>query len=161
MKKRILATVVAVAVLATTVIGSIVSVSAAEFSVDGSAACTVKATVSSAYTVSLPATLNLTEGSSNSFSGTYTVGVKGNIDDAHYVEIIPVSSFTMTGATTNTSVTATVTQSTTKWKRLAGSGYEVLGTSDFAQTTGSVTVTLTQADAYSGDMEFTFGLKSI
>ena len=94
MKKRILATVVVIAVLATTVIGSVISVSAAEHSTDGSAACTVKATVKSAYTVSLPATLNLTEGSGNSFSGTYTVGVKGNIDDSHYVEITPVSSFT-------------------------------------------------------------------
>lgn len=45
MKKRILATVVALAVLATTVIGSVVSVSAAEHSTDGSAACTVRATV--------------------------------------------------------------------------------------------------------------------
>ena len=161
MMKKDLATVVAIAVLATTVIGSVISVSAAEHSTDGSAACTVKATVKSAYTVSLPATLNLTEGSGNSFSGTYTVGVKGNIDDSHYVEITPVSSFTMTGATTNKTETATVTQNATKWKRLTGSGYEVIGTNDFAQTTGSVAVTLTQADTYSGDMEFTFGLKSI
>lgn len=161
MKKRILATVVALAVLATTVIGSVISVSAAEHSTDGSAACTVSATVKSTYTVSLPATLNLVEGSGNAFSGTYTVGAKGNIDDTHYVEITPVSSFTMTGATTNKTETATVTQNATKWKRLAGSGYEVIGTDDFAQTTGSVVVTLTQADAYSGDVEFTFGLKSI
>ena len=152
MKKRILATVVVIAVLATTVIGSVISVSAAEHSTDGSAACTVKATVKSAYTVSLPATLNLTEGSGNSFSGTYTVGIKGNIDDSHYVEITPVS---------NKTETATVAQNATKWKRLTGSGYEVIGTNDFAQTTGSVAVTLTQADTYSGDMEFTFGLKSI
>ncbi len=117
----------------------------------------VTANMDSTYTVSIDATLALTDPDEDkTYTGTYTVSASGNISGDKYVSIVPESSFTMVGRTTSTTATASVAQATTNWRRSAGAGAVIMGT----QVNGTVSVPLEEADAYSGNLVFTYGLNN-
>ena len=129
---------------------------AAEYTTDGTADCTVAATVSNSYVVSIPATLSLAKTSegehAGKYIGEYTVGAKGNIGAGYAVFITPNPNFTLS-ATGKASVTASVSQLKTRW-----SASELSGT--FNETTGIVVAALTEAGTWSGSLHFSFGITS-
>lgn len=117
----------------------------------------VTANLDDTWSVSVPATLNLTDPDENgTFTGTYAVSASGNIAGNKYVSIVPESSFTMTGATTGTNATASVSQTTQNWRRVAGTGSVEMGTA----VNGDVSVPLAVADGYAGNLVFTYGLNT-
>lgn len=139
------------------------------YSEDGSASCTVTATVASTYTVSIPATLSLADADGdNVFTGEYTVGCKGNIAAQEAVLVIPVESFDMQAQGSSDKVTATVSQPIYSFTGSAGP-LEVTkqialgetGKTSFVETTGTVSCTITQAEEYTGNLRFDFALKSV
>ena len=129
---------------------------------DGSLNCTVSAVVSSTYSVSLPATLTLSyNDGTGKYENTYTVGAKGNILPTQYVSIVPAESFIMTGSTVGATATAAITQAITQWSGTTpGAGQIAIGTSDYTTSTGTVAVTLSRADNYSGTFAFTYRLNN-
>ena len=117
----------------------------------------VTANLNDTFTVSVPATLVLTDPDEDgTFTGTYAVSASGNIAGNKYVSIVPASSFTMTGATTSTNATAAVVQETQNWRRTAGTGSVAMDT----EVNGNVSVALTVADGYAGNLVFTYGLNT-
>jgi len=137
-----------------------IPVCAASYTEDGTAECTVSATVNSSYTVSLPATVTLSK-NEDKYEGTYTAGVKGNILSTQKVTIVPDESFTLTGTDSGATATATVTQEKTTWTKTGGSGNLAIGSSSYSNTSGKVEVELSTADSYSGHFDFTFELGDI
>ena len=127
---------------------------AAEYTTDGTADCTVSATVNNSYVVSIPATLMLakkTDGNNiGKYVGEYTVGAKGNIGSAYSVFITPSSTFVLTSPG-KADVAASVSQSKTVWRSSELSNM-------FSETKGTVVATLTEAGAWSGSLHFSFGI---
>ena len=97
MRTKLLAAVMAALVF----LGSSVPVHAATYgNGQTTGGMTVTLTIESTYSISLPATLALqanetTTDNANDYIGTYTVGVKANLDDNHIITVIPEASFTM------------------------------------------------------------------
>ena len=113
----------------------------------------------SEYSVIIPSTLPLTTADKQNFTGTYTVGVKGDVaaNDTVYLrpQVGSGNTFEMTGkADSSNKVNATVTQADTEW---LGS---TLSTETISDKTGTVTVEITKADEYSGDLIFEYGITS-
>jgi hypothetical protein len=126
---------------------------------------TVTASLGSSYSVAIPAALELAYNESGSnYQGTYQVGAKGDILETSYVEIKPeTSSFDLARVDSgSTKVSASVSQSKTKWYGSADKqGSELLiSNDDYVYTNGTVTAALTENGLYSGNVSFTFGLKS-
>lgn len=158
MKKKLIALLTTIALAVT----MCTPVLADTYTSDGSGTCLVTAELTSTYTITCPATLNLTDADSDgTYTGTYTVGAKGNIAGNDYVVITPSETFNMTGTTTNAVAAATVSQNVTEWvKSSPGENQIVIGSTDFSNTTGNVSVALEQADAYEGNLTFNFSLGS-
>ena len=159
MKKKFIAAVLTALTLTT----QIITVSAEEYSSDGTATCQVSATVSSSYSVKLPATLELSYNStSGKYEGTYKVSAKGNITPDKSVQISPTAnSFTLTGSKTGETASAAVSQTVTEWiheSKSEGTGKIHIGTNEYAETSGSVSASLSEADTYTGEFTFTFSL---
>ena len=124
----------------------------------------VTATLDSNYTVTLPASIVLTDNpTTQKFEGSYTCHADGNIAAGKYVSIVPSATFVMTGASSGTTATASVTQATTTWSRDVSAtatpepsvaNSVVMGTN----ATGNVSVELTVDDAYTGNVTFTYQL---
>lgn len=169
MKKKLLALTMAMTMLC----GSAMTVCAETQTVttDG----TLNATVStksgeggseqSSFVVRVPSGITLSRDASEptKFTGTYTVAAKGVLASGKYVTITPASSFAMTGASTKASATASVTQETTKWldaDATVSTGSVKIGTTSYtgAEAEGSIAVTITKADSYSGTLGFTVKL---
>lgn len=124
---------------------------------DASGSILVTATVSSTYTVTLPATLALELKSDNTYEGEYTVGVKANLTDGEAVTVTPNATVTLTNNNGGGTTDGTVTQTVNTWKLTPESANEIA--SDYTQsieTTGKVSATLTKAGSYSGNLNFTF-----
>lgn len=119
----------------------------------------VTAVVSSTYSVTLPATLvlELTDAETNTYSNTYTVGVKANLLDNENITVTPASTFTMTAPNQDATATANVTQAVNTWRNTASAANEIAASyTDYVETTGSISVVLTDAGNYSGTATFTF-----
>lgn len=114
-------------------------------------------TVVSTYSVSLPAEITLVN-DGDSYTGSYTVGVKGSIKYYEMVEVIPSSSVNVIGKTTGTVATATINQEVTNWSNVAVTDGAFIGTDDYVTVNGCVTADLKQADEYEGEFEFSFKL---
>ncbi len=124
-------------------------------SADGSAA--------SAFIVAVPANVTLVRDTTDptKFKATYNVGVKGVLASGKYVSVTPAASFEMTGNTPGTKVTATVTQTKTKWvdaDKEAGEDETVIGFNDYAEAPGNISVYIQKADVYTGTLGFTVKL---
>lgn len=119
--------------------------------------CAEENTVVSTYSVSLPAEITLVN-DGDSYTGSYTVGVKGSIKYYEMVEVIPSSSVNVIGKTTGTVATATINQEVTNWSNVAVTDGAVIGTDDYVTVNGCVAADLKQADEYEGEFEFSFKL---
>lgn len=128
---------------------------------DGTANCVVTATLQSTYTVSLPAALALAYDSEDErYEGSFSYGVKGNIAMDKKVSVTAPASFSLTGAASGDSVSAALSLPFTAWSNDAESGANALiSPSSFNLKTGTVTADITQADSYSGNFSFTFGME--
>lgn len=159
-KTMIISTILAVLFIENTVLAA--NNTTQEKTGDGNATCTVKAIVESTYSVSLPATLTLTEQANGSYKGEYVVGAKGNIAANQYVSIAPVSdTFAMTGVNNNGTATASIVQTVRKWTGYtAVSDNEIaIGSNLYTESNGTITVNLpTQADEYKGNFIFEYSL---
>ncbi|HAG69823.1 MAG TPA: hypothetical protein DCL38_07610 [Lachnospiraceae bacterium] len=131
------------------------------YSEDGTASCVVTATLQSTYTVSLPAALALSYDSEDErYEGSFSYGVKGNIAMDKKVSVTAPASFDLTGAASGDAVTAAITLPFTAWSNDEESSTNALiSASAFNLKTGSVSADITQADAYSGNFSFTFGME--
>lgn len=170
MKKRKL---VALVLAMTMVLSSSVLVHAADTNTtkaDGSVSSIVKtsdsgdgSSAASAFIVAVPANVTLARDPSDpaKFKATYNVGVKGVLASGKYVSVVPAASFEMTGNTPGTKVTATVTQTKTKWvdaDKEAGEDETVIGFNDYAEAPGNISVYIQKADVYTGTLGFTVKL---
>ena len=118
----------------------------------------------STYTVQLPLDIALTKQVDDSYKGTYSVGVKGNIAGNKKVSVTPATLFQMTGATTSETVTANVTQNINDFVRTVTSESTQKECNNTAYTTtdGEVKVNaITQADSYSGTLVFTIAFSDL
>ncbi len=157
MKKKLLSLL-----LTTMVMTSALPVMAAEYSADGNQSVTVTAELGSTYTVSVPTAVSLTYNSvQDKYTGTYTVGAKGNIATNKKVVIAPhANSFNLTGTSSSTVVAASVSQTKTDFVAGTPAANELaIGTTDFTTTTGSIVAPITVADSYSGNMQIDFSLQ--
>lgn len=126
---------------------------------DTSGSITVTANVTSSYSITLPATLELILQDDGSWANDYTVGVKANITGAESVTVTPDATFEMIGATdsVNNRATAGVTQEKTVWKNTPSAANEIaVNGSDYSNTTGRVSVNFPAIDSYTGTLNFTF-----
>ena len=128
MKLKILPILCAAVLLTTTTVHANTTISESDL-INNSKDVDVKVTaeISSTFTVSLPATIELTENGSNyTYSGS--VGVKGDIDSGHNVYVVPSTDITMNDITARPEgileyegymhkdpVQGTVNQSETSW----------------------------------------------
>ena len=131
------------------------------YSEDGTASCVVTATLQSTYTVSLPAALALAYDSEDErYEGSFSYGVKGNIAMDKKVSVTAPASFNLTGAASGGTVTAALTLPFTAWSNDAESGVNAqISPVSFTLKTGTVTANITQADSYSGNFSFTYGME--
>lgn len=169
MKKRKL---IALVLAMTMMMSSTVLVHAAETNTvnkDGTVSSIVKTSDSedgstaSAFIVAVPANVTLVRDATDptKFKATYNVGVKGVLASGKYVSVTPAESFEMTGNTTSTKVTATVTQTKTKWvdaDKEAGEDETKIGFDDYAEAPGNISVNIRKADVYEGTLGFTVKL---
>ncbi len=132
------------------------------YSEDGTASCVVTATLQSTYTVSLPAALALSYDTSDErYEGSFSYGVKGNIAMDKKVSVTAPASFNLTGAASGDTVSASLSLPFTEWSNDAESGVNTLiSPTNFNLKTGTVTADITQADSYSGNFSFTFGMEN-
>ena len=160
MKKKILTSIV----LAVSAIISCLPVCAQEYTVDGTGECKVSATVSSSYSVQVPAVLELQYDSvSGKYEAAYTVSAKGNILPSQSVTVRPTgASFTLTGTLTGETSQAAITQEITEWihtTKMAGStGKLQIGDAEYTEAEGKVSAELARADTYTGEFTFAFAL---
>lgn len=122
----------------------------------------ITAVVGSTYSVTLPATLDLTyNDDTGKYEGTYTVGVKANLTDSENVTVIPSSTTTLSDGKGN-NVDASVVQAVDTWKLTASEANEIASNYQiFVETTGMVSATITKAGSYTGDLQFTFSKSSL
>ncbi len=128
----------------------------------------VKAIVSSTYSISLPAELDLSYdsagGADYNYSGEYTVGVKANLLDGEMVTVIPTDYNTSTHTTTfvmnngTTDATANVSQPVYKWTQAAAAADDEVQAvyTSYVTKTGKVTALLESQGTYNGTLGFTF-----
>lgn len=154
MKKKLLTLLMATVL---TVV-SCVPVFADSYHEDGTHNCPVYATLDSAYSVNVPASITLTDPDGDQdYEGDYVVYATGRIAENKYVTITPASSFQMNGAVAATpAVTANVRQATTSWRRTPDAESVEMG----EVANGFVTATITVADAYTGNLQFTFAMNT-
>ncbi len=118
----------------------------------------VTAVVSSTYSITLPAELQLTpaENDITAYSGSYEVGVKANLLDNEKITVIPVDSFTMTDGIHD--VTASIEQPVQTWRNsISDPSSEVEANyTEYIYTTGTISAILTNAGSYSGMASFVF-----
>jgi len=159
MKNLILKAATAAAMMAM-MVSSAVPVYAATTSTAGSNNVTVTATVNPTYTVELPDSITLT-GANGNYTGSYTVGAKGNLASSNKVTITPAASFTMTGADSGVTASANVTQAKNTWINTVtdADSQVAIGNADFTTATGSIAVALNKADTYTGTMIFTVAIQ--
>lgn len=166
MKKRLMAMLCACA----TVLCLATPTYAANSEYPGSASdtqsCLVSAEVGSSYSVSIPAALTLAKsGATTTYTGTYNVGVKGNIAADKKVTLKPnAASFTMTDTTDGTNTaTASVAQTKTNWMNTISNAStdSVIGDTSYATISGTVSVDLPVAGSYSGTMTFAYSITDI
>ena len=116
----------------------------------------------SAFVVAIPQEIELARSGADfkTFTGTYTVGVKAVLASGKKVSVSPATTFDMTGPET---VQANVNQTVTKWIENGGTpsdGTEIAaGIDDYVTTTGTITVNIKKAGAYSGTLGFTVALQ--
>lgn len=159
--RKLAASAMALAILCS---GIPVHAATTDVSAPGTSDCTVTATMDSSYTVQLPLDIALTKQADDSYSGTYSVGVKGNIAGNKKVSVTPAASFVMTGATTSETVTANVTQNINDFVRTvtAEGTQKECNNTGYTTTDGSVKVNaITQADSYSGTLVFTIAFDNL
>ena len=122
----------------------------------------ITAVVGSTYSVTLPATLELTYNSStDKYEGTYMVGVKANLTDSEKVTVIPSDTTTLSDGKGNTA-DASVSQTVDTWKLTASENNEIASNyQNFVETTGTVSATITKAGSYTGDLQFTFSKSNL
>lgn len=144
--------ILALTLVLTLLLGT-VPAQANEYTTDGTANCVVTATVASSYVVSIPATLSLSKVNSN-YVGTYTVGVKGDVDSTHAVDITPNATVTLSATGAN-DVVGQVTQAKTRWAS------NEIAANAFNTTTGTVTAAINKAGSWSGNLSFAFGLVDV
>lgn len=138
-----------------------VPVCAAEYTSDGTASCLVTAEIGSTYSVSVPATLTLSENEdTGKFEGTYRVGAKGNIAGNKVVSITPsTNTMNMTGRTTGVTATANVLQNITQFVlKSPQDGQALIRLDDYAYVDGFVDVNITDSDLYEGTIVFNFAM---
>lgn len=160
MKKKI----VTVIILAVSAVMSCLPVCAQEYTANGTGECKVSATVSSSYSVQVPAVLELQYDSvSGKYEAAYTVSAKGNILPSQSVTVRPTGdSFTLTGTLTGETSQAAITQEITEWihtSKLAGStGKLQISDAEYTEAEGKVSAELARADTYTGEFTFAFAL---
>lgn len=164
-KRKTVALLTAVSVMMLTSLPVIAS----EYAADGDATCAVSAIVGSTYSVTVPAAAVLENTSGATYEGDYEVSARGNITNNQKINIVPEASFVMTGTTTGATATANVTQEVQHFVNSAvktstyaeDSSYIALNANHATPvvTTGSITVELTQADSYNGNLKFTFNVE--
>ena len=122
----------------------------------------------SAFVVAIPQKIELTRSGSNftTFSGTYDVGVKAVLASGKKVTVTPAGTFDMINTSDiSTKYTATVTQEKTTWvaaeveQNSLGEKELNAGIDEYAKTTGTITVDIKKAGAYSGTLGFTVALQ--
>ena len=123
----------------------------------------VTATLTSTYTVTVPATLALDtyNEETGKYEGTYKVSARGSIANSKKVTITPAATFTMTGSNTGTTAEASVTQEVTTWMRAANTANKIntlIGTESEREAEGHIEVELVTDDEYSGSLTFTYGM---
>ena len=160
MKKKTLTAII----LAVSAAISCLPVYAQEYTADGTGECRVTATVSSSYSVQVPAALELHYSSaSGKYEAGYTASAKGNILPSQIVTVRPTSdSFTLTGALTGETCQAAVTQEAVGWvhagRQDAGTGNLKISDAEYTETQGKVSAQIAKADTYTGEFTFAFSL---
>lgn len=154
---------------------------AEEYNTDGTAECSVTARVVSTYTVSIPAAVSLDyDRESGTVSGSYRIGVKGDILPGQMVQVVPVQlkdtlaagtggeyyQGVLTGEKSRKALPVTVTQQVTRWipagtePSWGEERFTRISASDFVYVDGTiVSDKLEEADTYSGTLVFEFGLE--
>lgn len=151
-------------ILAVSAMISGLPVCAQEYTADGTGECKVTATVSSSYSVQVPAVLELQYNSdSGKYEAGYKVSVKGNILPSQSVTVQPTAEgFTLTGTLTGETSQAAITQETTEWihaSKLSGTtGKLQISDAEYTEAEGKVTAELAKADTYTGEFTFAFAL---
>lgn len=173
--------ITAILLAAAAVLTFAVPAMAEEYSTDGTAECSVTARVVSTYTVSIPAAVSLDyEKESGTLSGSYRIGVKGNLLPDQMVQVVPIQlketlaagtggeyyQGVLTGEKTKKLLPVTVTQQVTRWiptgtePSWGEERFTRISGSDFVYVDGSiVSDKLEEADTYSGTLVFAFGLE--
>ncbi len=160
MKKRVFTAVI----LVVSAIISCLPVCAQEYTADGTGDCRVSATVSSSYSVKVPAVLEMQYNSvSGKYEAAYTVSAKGNILPIQNVTVRPTSdSFTLTGNLTGVTCQAAVTQEITEWihasRQTGDTGRQHINDAEYTDAEGMVSAQLAGADTYTGEFTFAFAL---
>lgn len=154
---------------------------AEEYTADGTAECSVAASVASTYTVSIPAAISLEyDKEGGTLGGSYRIGVKGDLLPGQMVQVVPVqlketlASGTggeyyrgvLTGERSGRELPVTVTQQVTRWiptgtePSWGEERFTRISASDFVYADGTiVSEKLEEADTYSGTLVFEFGLE--
>lgn len=173
--------ITAILLAAAAVLTFAVPAMAEEYSTDGTAECSVTARVVSTYTVSIPAAVALDyDKESGTLSGSYRIGVKGDLLPDQMVQVVPIQlketlaagtggeyyQGVLTGEKTKKLLPVTVTQQVTRWiptgtePSWGEERFTRLFGSDFVYVDGSiVSDKLEEADTYSGTLVFAFGLE--
>lgn len=177
MKKGMMAVMLAAAAMLTFAVPAM----AEEYNADGTAECSVTARVVSTYTVSIPAAVSLDYDKENgTMSGSYRIGVKGDLLPGQMVQVVPVQlkealaagtggeyyHGVLTGEKSQRELPVTVTQQVTRWiptgtePSWGEERFIQISASDFVYADGTIiSDKLEEADTYSGTLVFEFGLE--
>lgn len=120
----------------------------------------VTLTVPSTYTVSVPISLSLSDDNEDGqYDGSYMVGCQGILVANESVIIKPISStFELVGENTGTKVSASVTQSITKFVRVATDDTMLSVNNDsLTETSGFISVKILKSDVYTGTLTMQCG----
>lgn len=179
MKKRVTAALLTVAVL----LLQGMPVAAQEYTTEGTAECEISCQVASSYTVSIPASVSLSYSQeTGTVSGTYQIGVKGDLLLNQMVKVVPTQLTDrlgeglngeyhygkLTGESTSTSLSVTVKQEKIQWipkgttpaLPLKAERCIEISDSDFVYVEGTITSREPEAaDTYTGTLVFQFGVE--
>ena len=168
MKKKFIALLLSMTML----IGGTMTVYAADPDVQEKTVQVTTASTSqtdASYVIELPATIELKKKGTTGedqfiYTSDYTAGIKGILPAGKTVEFKPkTNTFEMTGTNTSTKATATVEQAITVWIKngeTPGNGQMCISPTDYAETTGTISVPITVADAYTGEIGFSIECKT-
>ena len=154
---------------------------AQEYTTEGTAECRISCLISSSYTVSIPAAVEMSYSpDTGRASGSFRVGVKGDLLLNQMVQVKPTTlteelspgifgdyyNGSITGEKTGSVLTVTVNQKKTLWyprgttPSLATDEYVEISASEYVYAEGTVTTgEVKAADTYAGTLVFAFGLK--